>query len=124
MTLRVVSFGIVFLLSTLCAAKPTCSSSETFDQPIKASHDFSRILRDAQSGDRDARFLAGMTYEIGCGVDQDYAQAARWYRKAADGGHSGAQNNLGDLYLQGLGVEQSDAEADMRCPSNATKAKR
>jgi TPR repeat protein len=105
MTLRVVPFGIVFLLSTLCAARPTCSPSETFDQPFKAGHDFPRILRDAQSGNRDAQFLVGMTYEIGCGIDQDYAQAARWYRKAADGGHPGAQNNLGGLYLQGLGVE-------------------
>ena len=111
MTFRFVTFGVIFLLSTLCAAKSTCSPSETFDQPSKATHDFPRILRNAQSGNPDAQFIVGITYETGCGIGQDYTEAARWYRKAADAGHPGAQNNLGGLYLQGLGMEQSDAEA-------------
>ena len=38
------------------------------------------------------------------GVRQDYSQAARWYKLAADQGHVEAQNNLGLLFNSGLGV--------------------
>jgi uncharacterized protein len=40
------------------------------------------------------------------GVTQDYSAAASWYRKAADQGHSEAQNNLGTAYYYGRGVPQ------------------
>ena len=39
------------------------------------------------------------------------AQAAAWYRKAADEGDAGAQGTLGVLYSLGQGVPQSDVEA-------------
>jgi TPR repeat protein len=44
-------------------------------------------------------------------VPQDYAQAARWYRKAADQGYAKAQYNLGILYGTGKGATQDYAEA-------------
>jgi TPR repeat protein len=47
----------------------------------------------------------------GRGVEQDDAEAANWYRKAAEQGHITAQNNLGVMYERGLGVEQDYAEA-------------
>jgi len=43
-------------------------------------------------------------YEEGRGVPQDYAEAARWYRKAADQGGADAQNRLGLMYEKGRGV--------------------
>ncbi len=42
---------------------------------------------------------------------QDYAEAAKWYRKAADGGLGSAQTNLGVLYEKGFGVTQDFAQA-------------
>ena len=45
-------------------------------------------------------------YLDGRGVKQDYAQAAQWYRKAADQGNARAQYNLGTLYEAGNGVEK------------------
>jgi len=45
------------------------------------------------------------------GREQSYTDAAHWFRKAAEQGHTGAQYNLGMMYLEGNGVEQSDAEA-------------
>ena len=39
-------------------------------------------------------------------MPQDYAQAAAWYRKAADQGYAGAQYNLGVMYANGQGVPQ------------------
>jgi TPR repeat protein len=44
-------------------------------------------------------------------VKQDFAQAARLFRPPAEEGHPRAQNNLGALYDQGLGVEQNDEQA-------------
>ena len=50
-------------------------------------------------------------YQNGKGVQQDDAEAIRWYLKAAQQGHADAQNNLGLMYQNGKGVKQDDAEA-------------
>ena len=50
-------------------------------------------------------------YDNGRGVAKDDAEAARWYRKAADQGNAGAQINLGLMYEHGRGVAKDDAEA-------------
>jgi TPR repeat protein len=44
-------------------------------------------------------------------VPQDYAEAVKWFRKAADQGDAKAQLNLGFAYNTGQGVPQSSAEA-------------
>ncbi|WP_425592411.1 tetratricopeptide repeat protein, partial [Aggregatibacter kilianii] len=38
---------------------------------------------------------------------QDYVEAAKWYRKAADKGYAMAQFNLGLMYRDGDGVKQN-----------------
>ncbi|MFP5228796.1 MAG: hypothetical protein ACLGXA_14340 [Acidobacteriota bacterium] len=50
-------------------------------------------------------------YLVGRGVAKDPVQAAAWYRKAADHGNPGAQNQLGYLCLWGIGVPRDPAEA-------------
>jgi TPR repeat protein len=50
-------------------------------------------------------------YFVGRGVPKDLAQAAYWYRKAADQGDPSAQMNLGYMYVVGIGVTQDPAEA-------------
>ena len=44
-------------------------------------------------------------------VTQDYGEAVKWYRKAAEQGFKFAQNALGDCYYKGKGVTQDYAEA-------------
>jgi len=44
-------------------------------------------------------------------VPQDYAEAACWYRKAADQADADAQRNLAYVYYIGQGVPQDYAEA-------------
>ena len=53
----------------------------------------------------------GLIYHAGRGVKRDDAEAAQWFRKAAEQGHTGAQVNLGILYANGWGVKQDPAEA-------------
>ena len=45
-------------------------------------------------------------YYTGQGAHQDYAEALRWYRKAAEQGYAEAQYNLGAMYFTGGGVHQ------------------
>ncbi|MDE2268083.1 MAG: sel1 repeat family protein [Betaproteobacteria bacterium] len=45
------------------------------------------------------------------GVPKDYAEAVKWYHKAADQGDANGQNNLGNAYADGKGVPQDYAEA-------------
>ena len=49
--------------------------------------------------------------DSGDGVSQDYAEALKWYRKAAEQGHSIAQYNVGVLYYRAVGTHQDLAEA-------------
>lgn len=42
---------------------------------------------------------------------QDYEQAVKWYRQAADEGYVESQWNLGLMYYNGFGVNQSYEEA-------------
>ena len=51
-----------------------------------------------------------MYYE-GKGVPQDYEEAVKWYRLAADRGNADAQCNLGQMYYEGEGVPQDYNEA-------------
>ena len=50
-------------------------------------------------------------YGDGQGVKQDYFEAVKWYRKAAEQGYANAQFNLGVMYYQGDGVRQDKGQA-------------
>lgn len=50
----------------------------------------------------------GVIYADGLGVTQDYSEAARHYRRAAEMGHPQSQLNLALLYSQGNGVPLSN----------------
>lgn len=51
-----------------------------------------------------AQYYLGVMYANGQGVEQDYEEAAQWYRRAAEKGVAAAQAKLGQLYERGLGV--------------------
>ena len=65
----------------------------------------------AQAGDTEAQFVLGIMYANGSGVEQDFKEAVKWFRKAAHQGYARAQYNLGGMYRDGLGVEQDLKEA-------------
>ena len=50
-------------------------------------------------------------YRRGEGVPQDYVEAVKWYRLAAEQGHAYAQNKLGNMYQFGEGLTQDILEA-------------
>ncbi len=68
-------------------------------------------VRTVTVNDADIQFSIGVVHYSGKGVPQDYAEAARWFRKAADQGYADAQFVLGSMYLNGEGLPQDYAEA-------------
>ncbi len=51
-----------------------------------------------------------MIYENAQGVEQNYVEAIRWYRMAADQGMHIAQLSLGRMYAGGRGILKTDPE--------------
>jgi len=69
------------------------------------------LKEEAAQGDADAQFTLGVRYSRGRGVPQDYAQALKWFRLAANQGKAAAQLNLGVMYHEGEGVPRDYAQA-------------
>ena len=57
-----------------------------------------------------AQFSLGRCYADGDGVAQDWAQAATWYRRAAEQGDVEAECYLGKCYANGHGVARDMAQ--------------
>jgi hypothetical protein len=72
---------------------------------------FKILLPLAEQGDPEAQLFLGELYYLGKGVEQDYDEAAGWYRIAAEQGIANAQCNVGQMLLEGVGVEQDYEEA-------------
>ena len=73
--------------------------------------DYQQTLTLAKQGDAAAQFDLGTQYDLGEGVNQDYAQAAIWYRKSAEQGEAAALYNLAIMYDTGEGVEKDIVQA-------------
>ena len=71
------------------------------------------LARETATDEPEKWFQTGEAYYYGLGVPQDYAEAAKWYRKAADQGHADAQFSLGLMYASGRGVTQKDTQGTM-----------
>ena len=59
------------------------------------------------------QYNIGLMYADGEGVKQDYGEAVKWYRMAAEQGLALAQNNMGFMYANGRGVPKDFAAAHM-----------
>lgn len=79
--------------------------------PSRLAERIEWLRQQAQVGNTEAQNELGYRYEMGEGLDVDYAEAARWYRVAADQGDAAAQSNLGRLCLTGEGVPRDVREA-------------
>ena len=71
---------------------PTAASVE------KKEPDIANIRRLAEQGNALFQFQLGRLYARGEGVEQDWAEAVKWYTLSAEKGNSKAQNNLGVIY--------------------------
>jgi TPR repeat protein len=74
-----------------------------------------------------AQYNAGYMNEKGEGTPQDYVEAAKYYRQAAERGNQLAQYNLGYMYEKGQGVLPDEVQAlmwyNLAAVQGETKAK-
>lgn len=99
------SASLALLLST--SALATVEEGEAaFDRGDFATA-FKEFKTWAEKGDWQAQSNLGSLYEQGQGVAADEAESVKWYQKAADQGHAGAQRVMGVRYVKGeMGVEK------------------
>jgi len=86
-----------------------------------------QLRKRAEAGDADAQYELGCKYYNGDGVGRDYAEALKWYRKAAAQGHNSGLCDVAYCYRNGHGVKQDYAKAipcyqqaaNQGCPTGA-----
>ena len=76
-----------------------------------ASPQVETLIERAEQGDPASQYRMGLRYTNGQGVEQDYAQAAAWFGRAAKSGHTEAQYLAGISYYTGRGVGVDQARA-------------
>lgn len=96
----------IILASCLFAAIGLCGSIQA-----QSVTDTVKVSRTTSQATNHEDFKTGDLYYYGEGVDQNYATAVKYYRKAADDGNAYAQYKLGTCYWYGLGVSRNEAEA-------------
>jgi len=109
------SFAATAMVVALLAVTP--ASAQTLVQGYAAygKGDYATALANLQplatKGSKAAQYYLGLMYEKGRGVTRNDAEAAQWFRRAADQGHADAQYSLAVMYMDGRGVARDDYEA-------------
>jgi TPR repeat protein len=70
-----------------------------------------KILDEANAGVVTSQEIVALFYQLGTGVKADPAEAAKWFRKAAEQGNAFSMDRLGEHYRDGQGVPQDYAQA-------------
>ena len=76
----------LFLAAALVVGAVTAAHA---DEPLD------QLVPRAERGDAAAQSELGWKYAKGDGVTQNYPEAVKWFRKAADQDHAASQSNLG-----------------------------
>ena len=80
----------IAILLTLLMTLSSPLVAQDFQKGLAAAQagDFATALKEwkplAEAGDVDAQYNLGIMYDNGYGVPQDYAEAVKWYRLAAE----------------------------------------
>lgn len=69
------------------------------------------IQKMAENGDADYQFFYGGCFNEGWGVEVDFEEAMKWYKKAAEKNQKFAFNAIGNLYRSGNGVKADPKQA-------------
>lgn len=57
------------------------------------------------------QFKLGCRHEEGKEAQEDFREAFKYFKLAADGGHAEAQNKVGHFYELGIGVHEDSEES-------------
>jgi TPR repeat protein len=95
-----------------------CEGGRLLDS--KPAEAFALTLRAAEAGSVPAMAMVGMLYAVGNGTPQNIPEAAKWWQKAAAGGHGLAATNAMMVFKGGGGVK-ADAETVARLTKQAAE---
>gem|GEM_PF-2484289 len=84
-----------------------CLTGNGVEQDCVKGTELLRLSGEAGAG----AFRVGLCYAAGESVERNYAEAAKWYKKAAEWGDGDGAYELGNCYHCGRGVPSSDAKA-------------
>jgi TPR repeat protein len=77
------------------------------DAYLKGNYETAGRLIRPLANEAPAQFILGYANFM----NMNYPAAVKWYQRAADQGYADAQDTLGEMYLGGLGVQQSNMQA-------------
>jgi TPR repeat protein len=98
-------------MQAIVATPNSAAPASEVKTPLAEVMSIQELKAKAVKGDRGAQRDLAMAYGEGEGVAQDYAEAAKWFRKAAELGDMLSQFATGSNYEQGKGVAKDLAEA-------------
>ncbi len=96
---------MLLLLLTVAFFQLAAQKAEIDQRPLE------EVKAKAQAGDAESEYQLGLRYYNGESVAKDFAEAVKWFGKAAEQGFAPAQSDLGRSYLNGEGVPKDVAEA-------------
>ena len=89
-----------------------CPGRYGWEESAAAKIDPILISSMARSGRASAQLILGEMHLTGNGLPQDYSEALKWFRAAAEQGEAEALRRLGFMYESGMGVERDLAQAN------------
>lgn len=92
------------------AAEPVTPGARSIPMPPAGVGPLSLRMA-ASKGDAAAQFKVATRFAQGKGVDRNFVEAARWYKRAAALGLAPAQYRLGVFYERGRGLDKDLAQA-------------
>jgi anti-anti-sigma factor len=108
-------FQLLHLYKLIDVYPSESEAQEAFglDSPEKATSmpKFETQLSLAEQGDVNAQYQIGGRYAEGTGVEQDFSEALKWYKRAAEANHAEAQYALGTAYAYGMKVQHDYEKA-------------
>ena len=78
-----------------------CLPVDAQDKGERLPKDIPSLKALAEKGDAKAQASLGWMYEKGRGVEKDFKEAVKWYRKSAEQGNAYGQSKLGLMYKNG-----------------------
>ncbi len=101
----------VFVVLSVISCAPQDLSEQALTPEEITNQEITGLRTRAEQGDAAIQYLLGWRYGNGRGVEKDYVEAVRWWKRAADQGNLSAQLTLALRYDNGTGVVQDQAEA-------------
>jgi len=108
---KILTAAAIALIVVVLVGRAVFRSGTKPPEPTADASQITKPTPESAGMNAEAMFKQGDNYCFGKGVAQDYAEAAKWYRKAAALGSAGAMDNLGNLYRDGQGVTQNYTES-------------